>query len=117
MYIIAGGKSDDSCASEKRLYVVSMKDTVEIFNRITRQHWSIESMYWCLDRNLQQDGIKCKTEKSMRDLDTVQRMVLMLIAVWINRRKKAADKRKGVAEIIRGLSASLTKLLHFLAQK
>lgn len=110
-------KSDDSRASEKRLYVVSMKDTVEMFNRITRQHWSIESMHWCLDRNLQQDGIKCKTEQSPKNLDTVQRLVLMLIAVWKNRRKKAVDKRKGVAEIIGGPSASLTRLLHFLIQK
>lgn len=74
-------------------------------------------MHWCLDHNLQQDGIKRKSEQSMRNLNTVQRRVLMLIAVWKNRRKKAADKPKGVSEIIRGLSASLTKLLYFLAQK
>ena len=50
-------------------------------------------------------------------MDTIQRMVLALIAVWKNRRKKISDKRKGTAEIIRELSVSFTKVLHFLAQK
>lgn len=73
-------KSNGCCTSEQRIYVGSMKGTAKTFNRITRQHWNIESMHWCLDRNLQQDSIKRKTEQSARNLDTVQRMVLMLIA-------------------------------------
>jgi len=45
-------------------------------------------MHWNLDRNLRQDGIKRKTERTAGNLDTIQRMVLALIAVWKNRRKK-----------------------------
>ena len=44
-------------------------------------------------------------------------VLLGLIAVWKNRRKKISDKRKGTAEITRELSVSFTKVLHFLAQK
>lgn len=110
-------KSNGSHASERRLYISSMKADAGTFNKITRLHWSIESMHWCLDRNLRQDAIKRKTEQSARNLDTVQRMVLAIISAWKSRRKKAADKRKGVAGIIRGLATGLTKLLRFLAQK
>ncbi|WP_234983039.1 hypothetical protein [Bacteroides bouchesdurhonensis] len=73
-------------------------------------------MHWELDRNLRQDSIKRKAERAARNL-AIQRMVLALIAVWKNRRKKISDKRKGTAEIIRELSVSFTKVLHFLAQK
>lgn len=34
-----------------------------------------------------------------------------------NRRKKVADKQKGVAEILRELSMNFTKTLQFLNQK
>ena len=60
---------------------------------------------------------KRKAERAARNLDTIQRMVLALIAVWKNRRKKISDKRKGTAEIMRELSVSFTKVLHFLTQK
>lgn len=110
-------KSDNSFASEQRLYLSNMTGSAELFNKITKQHWSIESMHWCLDRNLQQDRIKRKTEQAARNLDTIQRIVLTIIAAWKNRRKKVADKQKGVAKILRELSMNFTKMLHFLNQK
>ena len=110
-------KSDGRSTSEQRLYISSLDSSAERLSQITKQHWTIESMHWDLDRNLRQDSIKRKTERTARNLDTIQRMVLALIAVWKNRRKKISDKRKGTAEITRELSVSFTKVLHFLAQK
>ncbi len=110
-------KSDGSFASEQRLYLSNMKGSAKLFNKITKQHWSIESLHWCLDRNLLQDKIKRKTEQAARNLDTIQRIVLNIIAAWKNRRKKVADKQKGVAKILRELSMNFTKLIQFLNQK
>lgn len=80
-------KSDGRSTSEQRLYVSSLDSSTERLSQITKQHWAI------------------------------QRMVLALIAVWKNRRKKISDKQKGTARIIRELSVSFTNVLHFLAQK
>lgn len=110
-------KSDGRSTSEHRLYISSMDSSAERLSQITKQHWAIESMHWDLDRNLRQDSIKRKAERAARNLDTIQRMVLTLIAVWKNRRKKISDKRKGMAEIMRGLSVNFTNVFHFLAQK
>lgn len=110
-------KSDGRSTSEQRLYISSLNSSAERLSQITRQHWAIESMHWDLDRNLRQDSIKRKAERAARNLDTIQRMVLALIAVWKNRRKKISDKQKGTAEITRELSVSFTNVLHFLAQK
>lgn len=110
-------KSDGKVTSEQRLYVASINSSAEYLSLITRRHWAIESMHWDLDRNLRQDNIKRKTERAARNLDTIQRVVLALFAIWKNKRKKMSDKRKGTAEIARELSFSFTKLVHFLAQK
>jgi predicted transposase YbfD/YdcC len=110
-------KSDGKTTSEQRLYISSLDSSAERLSQITKQHWAIESMHWDLDRNLRQDSIKRKAERAARNLDTIQRMVLALIAVWKNRRKKISDKQKGTAQIIRELAVSFTNVLHFLAQK
>ena len=110
-------KSDGQHVSEQRLYITSLDSSAEQLSLITRQHWAIESMHWDLDRNLKQDGIKRKTERAARNLDTIQRMVLALFAIWKNKRRKVSDKNKGTAELARELSLSFTKVLHFLAQK
>ena len=110
-------KSDGRSTSEQRLYISSLDSSAERLSQITKQHWAIESMHWDLDRNLRQDSIKRKAERAARNLDTIQRMVLALITVWKNRRKKISDKQKGTAQIIRELAVSFTNVLHFLAQK
>ena len=110
-------KSDSRSTSEQRLYISRLDSSAERLSQITKQHWAIESMHWDLDRNLRQDSIKRKAERAARNLDTIQRMVLALIAVWKNRRKKISDKQKGTAQIIRELAVSFTNVLHFLAQK
>lgn len=110
-------KSNSEKTSEQRLYISSLNSSAKQLSLITRQHWAIESMHWDLDRNLRQDDIKRKTERAARNLDTIQRMVLALFAIWKNKRRKVADSRKGTAELARELSLSFTKLLHFLAQK
>ena len=38
-------------------------------------------------------------------------------SIWKRLRKKRADRRKGMAELMRYVSASFTKLIHFLLQK
>ncbi|MDE6415905.1 MAG: ISAs1 family transposase, partial [Duncaniella sp.] len=84
---------------------------------IVRNHWSIESMHWGLDVNLLQDKIKRKSSRAARNLDTIQRIVCSIFSVWKGRRKKKADKQKGMAELMRYISMSFSRLIRFLAQK
>lgn len=102
---------------EKRLYVTSLPTETPALGRLVRQHWSIESMHWGLDVNLKQDSIKRKSPTAARNLDTIQRIVYSVISIWKGLRKKRSDKRKGVAELMRYVSMSFTRLLRFLNQK
>lgn len=80
--------SDGRSTSEQRLYISSLDSSAERLSQITKQHWTIESTHWNLDRNLRKDSIKRKAERATKNLDKIQKIVLALMAVWKNRRKK-----------------------------
>ena len=110
-------KSTGTSSSEKRLYVSSLPAGTPMLGAVVRAHWSIESMHWGLDFNLCQDKIKRKYPKAARNLDTIQRIVHSVFSIWKGLRKKLSDKNKGIAELMRAISMSFTKLMRFLSQK
>lgn len=110
-------KSTGAETTETRLYLSNLPVDTPFIGKAVRNHWSIESMHWGLDFNLSQDDIKRKSTKAARNLDTLQRIVYSLFSIWRGRRKKRSDKAKGVAELMRSVSQSFTRLLHFLSQK
>lgn len=110
-------KSTSVKTTETRLYVSNLPVETPFIGSAVRKHWSIESMHWGLDFNLLQDSIKRKSARAARNLDTLQRIVYSLFSVWRGRRKKRHDKAKGMAKLMRFVSKSFTKLLHFLLQK
>ncbi len=110
-------KSTGACASERRMYVSSLPTDTPRPGAIVRSHWSIESMHWGLDVNLLQDKAKRKSAKAARNLDTIQRIVYTVFSVWKGLRKKKADKKKGLAELMRHISMSFARLIRFLGQK
>ena len=110
-------KSTGTETTETRLYVTNIPVDTSWLGDAVRTHWSIESMHLGLDVNLKQDPVKRKSSTAARNLDTIQRIVFSLFNVWKGRRKKLSDKSKGVAELMRGVSMSFTKLMRFLAQK
>lgn len=114
---LATKKSTGTETTETRLYVSNLPADTPWIGKALRNHWSIESMHWELDFNLLQDSIKRKSTKAARNLDTLQRIVHSLFSIWRGRRKKLSDKAKGMAELMRYVSRSFTRLLHFLSQK
>lgn len=109
-------KSTKVHTHERRLYLTSLPTSTPTLGSFVRTHWLIESMHWGLDVNLQQDKIKRKWSKSARNLDTIQRIVYSVFSIWKGLRKKKADKKKGLAELMRHVSSSFTNLINFLLQ-
>lgn len=110
-------KSSGEHVTESRLYVTSLPADDIMLGTIVRKHWSIESMHWGLDYNLLQDKVRRKSIQAARNLDTIQRIVFSVFSIWKGLRKKLADKRKGMASLMRYISMSFTKLITFLHQK
>lgn len=109
-------KSSGAQTSEKRLYVSSLPTSTPALGALVRNHWSIESMHWALDFNLRQDKVKRKSARAARNLDTIQRIVHSVFSIWRGLRKKRADKKKGMAELMRNVAMDFTRLLRFLCQ-
>ena len=110
-------KSTGKRTVEKHLYVTSLPTHTPRLGNIVRKHWSIESMHWGLDVNLLQDKTKRRTSKAARNLDTTHRIIYTVFSIWRRLRKNKTDRRKGMSEIMRHISASFTKLINFLCQK
>lgn len=110
-------KSTGRKTSEKRLYVTSLSHDNPLLGEFIRRHWSVESMHWMVDVNLHQDQIKRKHSRAARNLDTIQRILYSLFSIWKGLRKKKADKKKGMTELMREISFSFTLLMRFLSQK
>lgn len=110
-------KSTGVTTSDRRFYVSSLPTCAPNLIPAIRTHWSIESMHWGLDAILRQDSTKRKSVSAARNLDTLQRIVHGLFSIWKAKRKKLSDKVKGIAEIMRNISMSFTRLMRFLMQK
>ena len=110
-------KSTGVTTSDRRFYVSSLPTCAPNLIAAIRTHWSIESMHWGLDAILRQDSTKRKSVKAARNLDSLQRIVHGLFSIWKAKRKKLSDKAKGMAEIMRNISMSFTRLMRFLTQK
>lgn len=103
--------------SEERFYITDLNCDAKRLDAISRTHWSIESMHWVLDTVLHQDGIKRKEKNAARNLDTIQRFCLSIIACWKRIRKKKSDKKIGVTKLINIFKSDFCYLKHFLALK
>lgn len=110
-------KSTGERTSEKRLDVTSLHVDRKGIEGAVMNHWSIESLHWSLDSNLEQEYIKRKYQKAARNLDTIQRIIQSVFSILRGRRRKRSDKAKGNAELIRGIRMRFTKLMRFLSQK
>lgn len=89
-------KSTGVRTSEKRLYVSSLPADTPALGHFVRSHWSIESMHWGLDVNLLQDGIKRKSPRAARNLDTIQRIVFSVFLYGKGFVKNASTKTKAL---------------------
>lgn len=110
-------KSKGVETTETRLYISNLPIDTPWIGLAIRYHWGIESMHWGLDSNMRQDDIKRKSANAARNLDTLQRTAFSVFSIWKGLRKKRSDKAKGIAQLMRDISMSFTKLIHFLNQK
>jgi predicted transposase YbfD/YdcC len=99
------GKTSD----ETRFYITSLTGNAETLHGYTRKHWAIENnLHWTLDTSLRQDAIKRKHKEAARNLDTVQKTVLLLLNVAMRRHPPVGGKGKcSLADVRRKAADSI----------
>lgn len=73
-------------------------------------------LHWTLDTSLHQDAIKRKHKEAARNLDTVQKVVLLLLNVAMRRHPPVEGKGKcSLADVRRKAANSLDYAMSLLA--
>ena len=107
------GKTSD----ETRFYITSMTSDAKTLHGCAQKHWAIENnLHWTLDTSLHQDAIKRKHKEAARNLDTIQKTVLLLQNVAMRKHQPFEGKEKcSLADVRRKAANSLDYAMSLLA--
>ena len=107
------GKTSD----ETRFYITSLTSDAKTLHGYAQKHWAIENnLHWTLDTSLHQDAIKRKHKEAVRNLDTVQKAVLLNQNVAIRKPPPVEGKGKcSLADVRRRAANSLDYAISLLA--
>ena len=107
------GKTSD----ETRFYITSLTSDAKTLHDYAQKHWAIENnLHWTLDTSLHQDAIKRKHKEAARNLDTVQKTVLLLMNVAIRKHPPVEGRGKcSMADVRRKAANNLEYAISLLA--
>ena len=110
-------KKSGEQSNELRIYLTDLDEDAKVLDSVAKKHWAVETMHWTLDTVMEQDRIKRKHPQAARNLDTIQRLCLNILSVWKSKRRKLADRSKGVTELLRTASLHMPFLIELLHLK
>ncbi len=103
-------QKDGQITRERRFYLSSLAASAAVFNRLVRNHWSIENrLHWRLDVIFQEDSSRTRTGNAPQNMATARKMALQLLArvadkeSMKNRRKIAGWDEKYLLEVLKAL--------------
>ena len=102
-------KSNGEIAEEKRYYITSLKEDVELLAKAVRSHWQVENnLHWQLDFTFKEDANTTLEKKGAKTLSVIKRNVLTLLqlvkeyykmSMSLIRYNISLDFEEGVAEL------------------
>ena len=72
-------EKDGEITIDKRYYINSIENDIEMFAKCVRQHWSIESMHWHLDVTFREDFNKTLDERGALNLNILRKFALAIL--------------------------------------
>ncbi|MBR1736324.1 MAG: ISAs1 family transposase [Firmicutes bacterium] len=79
---------------EKRYYISSFADDIELFARSVREHWSVEVMHWHLDVTFKEDANTTKDKIAAQNLNIINKWCLSILKLLEVGRKKMSLRKK-----------------------
>ena len=94
---------------ERRFFISSLENNVQLFAKAVRQHWGIEnSVHWVLDIGFREDESRIRTGHAPENMAVLRHIALNLLRsdntpLGIkNKRLKAARNLDYLAHVLRG---------------
>lgn len=79
---------------EKRYYISSFKDNIDLFARTVREHWSVEIMHWHLDVTFKEDANTTKDKIAAQNLNIINKWCLSILKLFEIGKKKMSLRKK-----------------------
>ncbi len=87
-------EKDGKLTQEKRFYLSSLGAWAAIFNRLVRNHWSIENrLHWRLDVVFREDSSRMRKGNAPQNMATARKIALQLLA-RVEDKESMKNKRK-----------------------
>lgn len=103
-------EKDGKLTQEKRFYLSSLSASAAVFNRLVRNHWSIENrLHWRLDVIFREDNARTRKGNAPQNMATARKIALQLLArvedkeSMKNRRKIAGWDENYLLDVLKGL--------------
>lgn len=80
---------------ERRYYISSLPQDVELFARTVREHWSVEIMHWHLDVTFKEDANTTLDKTAAQNLNIINKWCLSILKLFeIGKRKMSLKKKR-----------------------
>ncbi len=87
-------EKDGKVSQETRFYLSSLETTAKEFNRLARNHWSIENqLHWRLDVVFREDTCRTKTGNTAENMATARKLALQLLT-QVKDKESMKNRRK-----------------------
>ena len=77
-----------------RYYMTTLSKDIELFSRVIRHHWKIESMHWHLDVTFREDASKVINKNLAENLNVLRKMSLSLLKLMEFSKKLSIAKKR-----------------------
>jgi predicted transposase YbfD/YdcC len=92
--ITAEREINEKKTNETRLYISSLNDEAEAFNKYIRMHWGVEnSLHWTLDMTFREDEQRKRDKNSAQNFAIVRKIVLNLLKQEDSKKLSLRTKR------------------------
>ena len=110
-------KKSGKASDETRYYITSLAADAKTLHDYAQKHWAIENnLHWNLDTGLHQDAIKRKYKESARNLDTIQKVVMLALNVAMRKHRPERSKDKcRLADVRRKAANNIDYAMSLLA--
>ena len=87
-------KKGDKTVVEKRYYISSLANDIDLFARTIREHWSVEVMHWHLDVTFKENDNTTKDKIAAQNLNIINKWCLSILKLFEIGKKKMSLKKK-----------------------
>ena len=87
-------RKDGTVSTERRYFISSLANDIELFSRAIRKHWSVEVMHWHLDVTFREDANQTIDKNSAQNLNIIRKFCLSVLKMVEIFKPKLSLKKK-----------------------